>query len=179
MKKLQLLLLVTNIMFVLPSCVTKKYYRIDSLERNNPIEIAINDFVNTSDFFKMDSIFNVDVIAYHGEYFQYPDSVLDSVSIIICISNFYQYNKLFFDSTKYQVGNYEKYFPTSYKYVDGKLFFWNDNKIPVNKELLDILFDYKLLDNERDNEVISTKGVKMSPYYFFCKNNVLILVVMH
>ncbi len=47
------------------------------------------------------------------------------------------------------LGSFPSYFPTSYKYYNNKLCVWNDQKIPLSQEMINVLYENKILDSIR------------------------------
>lgn len=79
----------------------------------------------------------------------------------------------------------ENNFPNRYKIIEDKLFVWKDSLTPLNKEILDVLNTYNILDStdikrelgllpddfEDTRMVITDRRLKGVDYYI-CKNNV-------
>lgn len=86
------------------------------------------------------------------------------------------------DANKWQmgeikVGEKRKYFPSRFKEVEGKLFYWSDSTVSVTHNMIDIMKQYKILDTIKhsNNEIPDEVGPysKGAVHYYFCKTNFL------
>ncbi|MEL6484470.1 MAG: hypothetical protein AAFP96_06450, partial [Bacteroidota bacterium] len=55
------------------------------------------------------------------------------------------------DSNKWRlgairIGNTNKYFPSRFKEINGKLFYWSDSTTVITKDVLEVMKKYKVLD---------------------------------
>lgn len=86
------------------------------------------------------------------------------------------------DTNKWQmgemkVGDKNEYFPTKFKKVDDKLFYWSDSTVTINNDIIDVMKKYDILDTEKHpNYVIPDETGRYSEgavHYYFCKTNYL------
>jgi len=77
-----------------------------------------------------------------------------------------------------KVGDNNKYFPTRFKVVKGKLFYWSDSTVIVTKKVINVMKKYNILDTIKypDYVIIPEQtGLysKGEVDYYFCKTNYL------
>ena len=105
-----------------------------SLSANGDIYVAINnciiDFINTSNLFKADSIFAIDIIENEDIY-------------VIGIGG--AVNKIY-PHIRDTIGAKNDLFPNKYIIREGKLFYWNDPKQEITQEIIDVLSRYDAID---------------------------------
>ena len=117
-----------------------------SLSANGDIYVAINnciiDFINTSNLFKADSIFAIDIIENEDIY-------------VIGIGG--AVNKIY-PHIRDTIGAKNDLFPNKYIIREGKLFYWNDSKQEITQEIIDVLSRYDEIDLELGVVKLRKKG---------------------
>ncbi len=127
---------------------------------NEVVHNVITDFVNTSNLYKADSIFEL-IISDKGGYY------------IIGIGGVV--NKIY-PRTKDLIGTYDELIPNTYAIYDGKLFYWNNPAEIISEEILNVLSQYDQIDiNWRDTyydipPMIFDDG-KQGVVYYVCKSD--------
>lgn len=84
-------------------------------------------------------------------------------------------NRLLFNGES-QIGKKDN-FPSKFLEVNKKIFYWRDNNFPLEKEVVDVLRNYNLVQDNKDGylflpDPINVGKLKTS-YYFFCRENTL------
>ena len=125
------------------------------------INNAIIDFINTNNSIEEFNTFHI---------------IMDSNQDIIGISIIGDTNKWLLGNKK--IGDTVEYFPTKYKEIEDNLFYWNDSTKVLDKNMIDILNKYEILDNKQyPNYMIPDGGGYSSQsgavHYYFCKSNYL------
>ncbi len=136
----------------------------DDLKANGNYEVAINnsiiDYLNT---YRLNNEFNI----FHV--------IKISNENIIGVSINGGTNKWQLDDIK--VGDKRKYFPSRFKEIDGKLFYWSDLTSVVRDGIIHIMKKYKILDAIKypNYFILDETGhySKGEVDYYFCKTNYL------
>lgn len=156
MKKIILILLI----FITTSCSTWKANLSKIGDSDNAIENAILDFLNTSKYSEGFNTFHIIKISNNNT---------------IGISIIGDDNKWLLEESK--IGEKNNYFPSKFREIDGKLFYWNDSDIVVNSSIIDVMNKYGILEiqKKRLNEIPEGLGnsSKKAVHYYFCKINLL------
>lgn len=86
------------------------------------------------------------------------------------------------DTNKWQLGDIKigdnrKYFPSRFKEVDGKLFYWSDSTVAVSDHIIHIMKKYNVIDTTKyPNYIIPDESGRYSKgavHYYFCSTNYL------
>ncbi len=159
--KLHIFYLISFTLLIFTDCTTKKWgnYLISTGDIDDAINNSIIDFVNTSKIYKQDSIF---------------DLVIQEKEELLIISIGRAINKIYYNSDN-KPGSYDENFPTAYKIINNKLFYWNNPKIRISQEVISALDDYNHIDYNWSEEYIippyTINDAQESVIYYVCKNN--------
>jgi len=149
--------IIINLVF---SCAPWK----ESLKASGNYEVAVNnaiiDYLNTSKINKGFNVFHIFTV-FHKDI------------IGVGING---------DTGKWQlgdikVGDNNKYFPTRFKLVDKKLFYWSDSTVTITHKVINVMKKYNILDTIDYPDYIIPN--QTGPYsegavdYYFCKTNYL------
>ena len=160
MKKSRLIMLaVFSILF--ESCSLSKTGLKQFEEKNDPIQIAIQDFSSNCKLYKKGTAFSVGLYNLKD----YKDLVVVRIG---------KNQRKMFLKSDVTVGSKGK-FPSSYFEKDGKLFFWRDDDCALSQDVLTVFQRYDLLEKEKNYEdeilLINTDDSQKAAHYYFCKDN--------
>jgi hypothetical protein len=148
-------------LFFVSSCAPWKDVLVAEGDRDDAIQNAIYDFLQSSKLSKEDSVFNISTQDYNEQ--------------LLAISIYGSTNKLLIsteDSVKYDYSG----LAIDYKEMDGKLFYWYDSTKEVTTEIINTLTKYNMIDTTILNVYIPPRHIEHSKKgvdYYFCKNNLL------
>ena len=117
----------------------------------------------------------------HSTFF--VDNCSDKNNVLFCLDIIPNLNKWSVD-TVFKIGEYNRYFPNDFYIYKNKLFMWVDENKVYNKETVNVLNDFNILDsinykiqigeispNQILPEFVIDHGLK-SVNYFICKNDI-------
>ena len=144
--------------FLLVACVPWK----DKLKASGNYEVAINnailDYLNTSKL-------NEEFKSFH------IITILNENVIAVSING----DESVWQIGDIKVGDKRKYFPSKFKEVKGKLFYWSDSTVAVNHNIMDVMKNYKVLDTTKyqNNFIpdVNSRYSKGAVHYYFCKTD--------
>lgn len=174
-EKIKYLVVWVSLILTSLSCVTQRNSLHETGGINEALRNSISNFSKTK-FFKNNDVF---VVSYSKDFIQYslikqadgtyswlPDkSYPDLYAISILDDN----SKFLYDTS--ELGQKNTSLPTSIMIKDGKLFYWWDDKVPLSKETVNILFDYKLLEQGDKYLDFSSDDSKKAVHFYFCKDD--------
>lgn len=157
MKKIYIFILV---IILSNSCVSWKGNLLADGNNEVAINNAIIDFLNSSRFKDEFNAFHI-------------IKIINENTISISILG--DTNKWLLG--KMEVGDKNEYFPTRFKEIDKKLFYWSDSTTALNNDMINIMLKYNVLDTIKyPNYMIpdgTGKSSKKGVHYYFCKTNFL------
>lgn len=145
----------------LGSCSTWRQTLVSQGTITDAVENAIEDFVRTSKkLLKEDKAFSI-----------HSDTLKGDI-VLVSILGAGDRVRLANENTK--PGTQDGYFPTDYKVVDGKLFYWYDPEKVITTQLLKVLKEYEHIyyqKYEYDFPEYSFDDAKKAAMYYFCMND--------
>lgn len=161
MKSYSVLILSCLTCFILCSCSPWKQTLVSQGDINDAVENAIKDFTHTSKKLLKDD----------KNYSIWIDSLKEDILFIYILGTD---NVPLIANSEIKPGVQYGYFPTNYKVVDGKLFYWYDPLSFINEEILNVLkeFDHIYYQKyEYDFPEYSLDDAKKAAMYYFCMND--------
>jgi hypothetical protein len=144
---------------------------------NKAVNNVIFNFAKTSKLFKKDSIFHISIEENNSTYIMTIGGAINKV----------------YPQIRHKLGAVDKYkvFPTNYKVLNGKLFYWSVSGAEITQEIFDVLTQFNHIDFDwRDREYNIPLGIADGEYgeqmyippliiddgkqtlvYYVCKNN--------
>ena len=127
--------------FLIFSCKSYNKDKINYDGKNQVVEYAILDFVNTNKLAKNDSTFKVKI--YDPLYKKVLNKKSNNTSIWENEKPYEDYIVVNIFGTNYKFRNDE--IPSKYYEINNKIFTWNDENKSANKKTIEILKKYKLI----------------------------------
>lgn len=143
------------------SCSSWKDVMVAEGSHNDAIQNAIQDFVNTVNLSRKDSVFAVYIKNINDKILGI--GISRDVNTLLVITE---------DSVEFSYHG----FPTRYFEQDGKLFYWDDPTVSVTDDLIATFTRYNLVDTMIVNVYIPERIIEHSikgADYYFCKDNLL------
>lgn len=150
------------IVILFANCATAKWKEtlVSTGDINSVVNNIITDFTFTSNLYKKDSIFSI--------------AITDNNDGILIIGISGAVNKVY-PNVDFKVGSYDEIIPNQYAIKDGNLFYWNDSKEVIGKEIIDILKKYDHIDFDWSKEYVipplTIDDGKEGVVYYICKND--------
>lgn len=169
--------LLVAVMAMLLSCNPVKTALKHGLVANDPMHIAMMDFVKTSKLYKKDSVFHITTYntvwrlalkQYQDRNYKWVrDFKYDGITAVNILG---RSDIKFLLTAKTAIGSKGK-LPSRFIELYGKLFYWYDDDYPLTEELLVVFKKYNLLKDEGGMLISAnnpTDDAKKGVHYYFC-----------
>jgi len=158
MKREKLFIFILFFLFI--SYVTTSGREYTKLTGDDAVNSAISDFIKTSKLIKKLSTFSI---------------LITDIDNGILIIGIVEANDKIYPRESNKVGTYDDIFPTKYKEVNNKLFYWNDSTQVITQEIIDVLEKYNHIDFDWSKEYaippIAHDDGQEGMVYYFCKDD--------
>lgn len=165
------------VIFSLCACTTNKQFDIyvNTNHKDMAIHTAIEDFSKHSKLFKQDSVFKVifhekvypkstvciyDSLRRRNKYIKINGPLNSNVVSVAIFKSFFRYRQKNIQNL-----------PNQYCIVDGKLFYWDDERSSITKEDIQAMDEYNILLHDSMPQYITLDDGQLFTYYYFCKND--------